>query len=183
MRKFIIKDTKKYGKGVFANKKFKKGTYVHLLKGKKIDVHDMVDLIVAGKEHIDNPLQVGRRTHLELDKLSIKFNHSCDPNCGIKKNNQLFALRDIYPGEELTYDYSTTVAPTEWKMRCKCGSQICRKFIGDVLSIPSDRLKLYQKQKALPTYIKKLLKEIKTKKYLLPAYERRAIARLKLTTD
>lgn len=180
MKRFIIKDTKKYGKGVFALTSYQKGENVHLLKGRKIDLNDMIDLIIAGKEHIDNPLQVGRRTHLELDGVSINFNHSCNPNCGIKKNTQLFALRDILPGEELTYDYSTTVAPTEWKMRCRCGSKICRKYIGDILSIPSKRLQEYKKLKALPTYINRLLKDIKTKGRFVPNYEEKAIARLKL---
>ena len=41
------------------------------------------------------------------------INHSCDPNCETQKwvvrgelAIGLFALRDIHPGEELTFDYN-----------------------------------------------------------------------------
>jgi len=59
------------------------------------------------------------------------INHSCDPNCETKKwviNGEtrigIFAVKDIPPGTELTYDYqwehfegSETV--------CHCGSENC----------------------------------------------------------
>ena len=55
------------------------------------------------------------------------LNHSCDPNCFSRPVGQsrvvLSALRDILPGEELTYDYRFSGDET---LVCKCGSAKCR---------------------------------------------------------
>ena len=63
-------------------------------------------------------------------------NHSCSPNCGIKKTTvhgknrmALFAERAILPGEELTYDYNFEPFNEESKQTCNCGSQNCRGFL------------------------------------------------------
>lgn len=181
-KKLVVKDTKKYGKGVFTLAAIEKGQVVHVLRGRKYDIKDLVYLFIARKTHIDNPLQIGKRTHLKLDSFSESFNHSCDPNCGIRKNSELFALRDIDIGEELTYDYSLTVAPTIWAMRCKCGSKICRKVIGDVLSIPKRRIIEYQKAGSIQYYMKKILQLIRDKNYKIPPYEHRAMKIIELNS-
>ena len=69
------------------------------------------------------------------------MNHSCKPNCeseveedakGRKDKDRIFinALRDIKPGEELTYNYGivldephTAKAKKLWA--CRCGSKQC----------------------------------------------------------
>jgi len=33
-------------------------------------------------------------------------NHSCDPNCGLVGAVLVVAMRDIEPGEEITFDYA-----------------------------------------------------------------------------
>ncbi|XP_077989567.1 uncharacterized protein LOC144443861 isoform X2 [Glandiceps talaboti] len=64
-------------------------------------------------------------------------NHSCDPNCEMQKwsvngmyRMGLFALKDIEPGTELTYDYNFHAFNLETQQECKCGSEKCRGFIG-----------------------------------------------------
>lgn len=64
-------------------------------------------------------------------------NHSCQPNCEMQKwsvNGQfrmaLFALRDIKPGEELTYDYNFSLFNPAEGQECKCESENCRGVIG-----------------------------------------------------
>ncbi|KAL1506251.1 hypothetical protein ABEB36_005647 [Hypothenemus hampei] len=64
-------------------------------------------------------------------------NHSCEPNCEIQKwtvNGQfrmaLFALKDIPPYEELTYDYNFSLFNPAEGQPCKCGSKQCRGVIG-----------------------------------------------------
>ena len=64
-------------------------------------------------------------------------NHSCDPNCEMQKWSVngfyrvgLFALRDIEPGEELSYDYNFENFNLETQQVCKCRSAKCRGFIG-----------------------------------------------------
>lgn len=176
--KLEVRDTKKYGKGVFAGNDIKKGTIIYTLGGKKMDVTELVSKVNSDKENIDDPFQVGKRTYMDLDEMSRTFNHSCNPNTGIRKVSEMFALRDIKKGEELTYDYSLTISPTVWNMKCKCGAKNCRKSLGDVLSIPKNRLKEYKEAGALQRYMKLLLKEIEGGNYKIPKYELAALEKL-----
>ncbi len=175
MKKFTIKDTKKYGKGVFATKEIKKGEVIYVLNGKKFDVNEFIKKVFSGKEYIDDPFQIGLRTYFDLNELSRTFNHSCNPTGGIRKNSELFALRDIHPGDQITYDYSLTIAPTKWKMRCECGEKNCRKILGDVLSVPKKRREEYRKAGALQRYMKKILKLADAGKYTMPPYEKKLL--------
>lgn len=117
--KLVIKDTGKYGKGVFTGEDIRKGTIIHVLDGERMDIMELVEKVNKDEEDIDDPLQIGRRTYIDLDKLSRTFNHSCDPTTGIRKRSEMFALKNIEKGEELTYDYSSIIAPTKFRMKCK----------------------------------------------------------------
>jgi len=64
------------------------------------------------------------------------INHSCEPNCVSKrvdtpgsKHIAIFALRNIYPGEELTYDYKFQREGLEDKLTCNCGAKKCRRYM------------------------------------------------------
>jgi hypothetical protein len=176
MNKLLIKKTKKCGNGLFTTTELKKGQVIMVLGGRRMDVKNVWKEIMSGKIHVDYPLQIGLRTHLILDKLSSSINHSCEPNAALRKNSELFALRDIHPGEEITYDYSLTCSPTDdWSMKCNCGSKHCRKVIGDILTIPKARLEYYKKLGALQTYMKRLLPIIIKKRDALKLYDRNAI--------
>ena len=176
--KFTIQNTKKYGRGVFASEDIKRGEVIHILQGERLDVADSVNHINSGYGRPNDPLQVGRRTYLALDIPSLIFNHSCDPNAGIRKRSELFALRDIAKGQEITYDYSATIAPTEWSMKCKCGSKLCRGIIGDITSLPKSQLAKYKKSGAIQRYMKSVLREIESGKYKIPQYEIQALEKL-----
>lgn len=60
-------------------------------------------------------------------------NHSCEPTCGVRGQMELVALRDLSPGEEITYDYAMTDADnggiTCQEMKCLCGTKSCRGTI------------------------------------------------------
>lgn len=136
---------------------------------------NLVQRVRAGKEYIDDPFQIGRRTYIDLDELSRTFNHSCKPSAGIRKTSELFALRDIDPGEEITYDYSLTIAPTTWSMRCRCGAKNCRKIIGDVRTIPAKQMKYYKQHGAVQRYMKKIITQLESGSYVIPQYELNAL--------
>jgi SET domain-containing protein len=59
------------------------------------------------------------------------FNHSCSPNCESRQEEDriwIWTLRDIAPGEELTYNYGYDL--TEWRdYPCQCGAANCVGFI------------------------------------------------------
>ncbi|XP_019367658.1 PREDICTED: histone-lysine N-methyltransferase 2A isoform X1 [Gavialis gangeticus] len=64
------------------------------------------------------------------------INHSCEPNCYSRvinidgqKHIVIFAMRKIYRGEELTYDYKFPIEDASNKLLCNCGAKKCRKFL------------------------------------------------------
>ncbi|XP_029920057.1 histone-lysine N-methyltransferase 2B isoform X2 [Myripristis murdjan] len=64
------------------------------------------------------------------------INHSCEPNCYSRvinvdghKHIVIFALRKIYRGEELTYDYKFPIEDESNKLHCNCGARRCRRFL------------------------------------------------------
>jgi hypothetical protein len=59
------------------------------------------------------------------------INHSCDPNCEAWMDGRrifIHALRDINPGEELTFDYGFDVECYE-DHPCRCGKPSCIGYI------------------------------------------------------
>ena len=57
------------------------------------------------------------------------LNHSCDPNCEtdeIDGRVWIMAIRNIGPGEELTYDYCLYDGDED-EATCNCGTANCRK--------------------------------------------------------
>ena len=76
-------------------------------------------------------VQVGIDAHIELDPQDLAFiDHSCDPNAAFDVDRMVVvALRDVAPGDPLTFFYPST----EWRMAtpfsCHCGSARC---VGEV---------------------------------------------------
>lgn len=56
-------------------------------------------------------------------------NHSCDPNSGLSGQITLVAMRDIQPGEEITYDYAMSDGSNYDEFPCGCGSMHCRGHV------------------------------------------------------
>jgi hypothetical protein len=50
----------------------------------------------------------------------------------------MFALKEINKGEELFWDYSTSMMERHWTMRCACGEKNCRKIITDFDLLPTE---------------------------------------------
>jgi hypothetical protein len=63
--------------------------------------------------------------------LSREMNHSCDPTTWWAGSITLVARRDIEPGEEITYDYSTSCVDHVFEMECSCDSPDCRGTISN----------------------------------------------------
>lgn len=60
--------------------------------------------------------------------LAMFINHSCDPNCETSEENGrvwITAIRNIVPGEEITYDYCLYDGGDEEAI-CNCGASQCR---------------------------------------------------------
>lgn len=127
-----VDQTERTGKGIFAGENIKNGDLILKFKGKVIK--DKYDSEGYGDYVKERWVGIGKETWVELDKSDplIFTNHSCNPNALIKNKTELYSLRDIKIGEEITFDYATTESNTpenKWKMECKCGSKNCRKTI------------------------------------------------------
>jgi SET domain-containing protein len=65
----------------------------------------------------------------ETPEAGDMLNHSCEPNCGLLGQTLVVAMRDIAPGEELSFDYAMCDASDYDEFRCRCGQSNCRGII------------------------------------------------------
>jgi SET domain len=142
------------GKAVFAARVFKKGDVITQFTGPRIHKSE-IPTEYKGEE--DRYVQITKDYYLgpsgDIDDL---INHSCDPNSGFKFTNSgvlLVALRQIEVGDEITWDYSTTLLDSTWKMMCECNSEICRKIIGDFMLLDAEVQNKYKDLDILPQYV------------------------------
>ena len=138
--KAIVKPTGKYGRGVYAKAPIKKGEEIAAFDGPIYDD----DYVGWTEDQLNHSIQIGPSTWRDSCGIARLLNHSCDPNCGIKNRIRVVAMRDIHKGEALTWDYEMTERSEWWKMRCKCGSPLCRKKIGDYRNMPRAIRKKYK---------------------------------------
>ena len=135
--KLRIKKTAKYGFGTFAQKDIKKDELLLVLRGYVMGLQDEGKLPGSLS---DNGIQVTKDLSIcvskkeELGGINF-FNHSCSPNAGIKGQIFLVAMRKIISGEEVTFDYATTLCESKnaqpYYLECLCGKKNCRKIITD----------------------------------------------------
>lgn len=168
MNYFIIKKSGIKGKGVFATCQFKKGDkifHVNLKNLRRYTIKEIKKNKNINKEHLE---YVGNGKYVVDYSAPSFMDHSCNPNCYVKiKANyekDIYTLRDVQKGEELTHDYTATSIDQFggkgfWKFKCKCGNKKCRRIIhGDFLKMPKNwQRKFYN---YLPYYIKKKYKNL-----------------------
>ncbi len=135
--KLTVKKTAKYGVGTFAKKNIKKGELLLILSGYVMKVTEEERL---PKGLSDNGIQVMEDYCISVarkeDLGGINyFNHSCDPNVGIKGQIFLVAMKNIKNGEEATFDYAMTLCRTKnaklYHLECLCGKKNCRGIVTD----------------------------------------------------
>ena len=166
MDDFIIKKTRKKGLGVFALKSIKKGEHIFhsdLTRLKRYTVKEIEEDPKLNGDHSD---YVGHGKYVVDDSTFSYMNHSCDPNCYVKMKtiqiSDVYALRDVKKGEELTHDNTATAVDQFagkgfWKLKCFCESKNCRKeYHGDFFKMPKSWQKRYYPN--LPHSIKRKYK-------------------------
>ena len=122
----------KFGKGLFAKKDIDAGTVLCKATGKKINFEQTLLL----KEKESHTLQIDFDKYILCEPPFLYSNHSCNPNCAVNSSFELFALRKIKAGEELFWDYSTSMLERHWTMKCNCGEKNCRKIVRDFDLLP-----------------------------------------------
>ena len=67
----------------------------------------------------------------------------------------LVAIRPIAPGEEVTWDYSTTLKESNWHMICQCRAEECRRVIGNFATLPERRQEFYRARNLVAPYLRR----------------------------
>lgn len=122
--------------GVFATDSIKANELVAILGGRIYSSEELNGLSEVVPHMKSFSIQVADGFHLASNSFTAiddasRFNHSCEPNVGLKGQIVLLARRDIRTGEELTIDYETTQTDMI-PFSCKCQSINCRgKITGD----------------------------------------------------
>jgi len=148
MELFEIQNNR-FGKCIFSLETIPEGTVIHRFSGKPM-LYDETKKLGDVESYA---LQTGTEFYLFLDEPARYFNHSCDPSCGLTPELELVALRDISKGEELNYDYSTTMLERDWHMKCHCNKEKCRQVITDFDRLPKKLQEHYLALNVVQQYI------------------------------
>lgn len=157
-----IRETKKKGRGVFANKPIKAGAVIGDYVGKLVRLED-VDYDKEKKKLFLMYYNDNTGIYPDLNKPGVHLlNHSCSPNCFIykyKDRTLIFALCDIQKEEELTIHY---LLPPKMSFNkcphvCFCRSKNCT----GLMHLSEEKYKIWQDfQKKQKTVVsKKSIKE------------------------
>jgi uncharacterized protein len=169
-----VRNSSVHGRGVFAARSIKKGERIIEYLGERVS-HEEADRRYELKDENDSHtflFIVDSKTVIDAGVEGNDarfFNQSCDPNCeSTVENRRVFidALRNIEPGEELTYDYQIY---RDWDdpdnidevFACRCGAANCR---GTMLWPPEPK----KKKRAAPARSKSTTRTNSKKKKKQP---------------
>lgn len=148
-----------HGRGVFARRLIREDETVCEYKGEIISETEVARRYPEDMQGLNHTFIFGVAHDHNIDggakgNIARWINHSCAPNCDTyEEDRRIFvrAVRDIPPGEELSYDYAieageriTKAVKARWP--CWCGAKKCR---GTVL-VPTPKPKKKTKKKARP---------------------------------
>jgi len=138
-RRFVVRRSPTHGRGLFAARRIRKGARIIEYTGERLDER-AVNRRYGGPAAEDPHtllFQIGRRSYIDASvggNAARFINHSCRPNCEAQQEGDrvfIFAIRNIQPGVELSYDYSLVIEPGYSAARarayaCRCGAPRCR---------------------------------------------------------
>lgn len=156
MINIYIGPTTRKGKGLFTRHAITKGTAILEMQGPRLNY---AELVVSPFYATDHYFQIGSDTYIgSSGGMDDMINHSCNPNCGIREEHDRFilvALQSLTPGTEITFDYSTVMNDGCYSMTCECGSEHCRRTVGDFKDLPDLLKKKYLSLGIVLPYIAK----------------------------
>lgn len=152
----IVGKSRVSGRGVFSGKLYLSGDVILEFRG---GLYTHAEIPTPYVE--DCFLQVGPDYFLGpsegAENSDTLVNHSCDPNAAVvfKPDSRILmmAIRPIEPLEEISYDYSVTMADDPWTMTCHCGSPRCRKVIREYRTLPPEVKARYRWINVVPPYV------------------------------
>jgi uncharacterized protein len=116
-------------RGIFAREPIRRGDLLAVWGGKTMSYEELVLLPYDIRKlsiQVDEDIYLVSAIEGEGDWV----NHSCEPNAGIRGQISLVAMRDITPGEEVTFDYAMSDSTNYDEFECSCGAPTCRGYVG-----------------------------------------------------
>jgi SET domain-containing protein len=152
-----------HGRGVFASRSIRKGTRIIQYVGEKIDKEESDRRGLALFEESKKTggasvyiFELNDQWDLDGNKESNDarlINHSCDPNSEMVNEDDelwLYALRDIRPEEEITFDYGYDIEHF-LDHPCRCRSDSCVGYIVSRTQWNQLRKRLKRRPKGMAT--------------------------------
>ena len=137
----IAKPNGERGLAVFATAPILKGSRIGIFTGERYKSTTALGLPEIMRDHA---IQVSRDEFVFGYKgLAHCICHSCDPNCGIRNLTEIYAIKNISKGEEITWDYRCS-ENSNWVLEtCLCGSERCTGSVKNFDSLPTSFKKEY----------------------------------------
>ncbi len=156
----VVVGRSRIGLGLFAARAFGRGESVLAIRGRVVNYALLWER--EGSAFSANCIRFGPETYLDPGDGPARYlNHSCSPNAAITKvanRLELVSARRIAKGEEIVFDYSTTIGDDDvWTMRCRCGAAGCRRTIRNFGSLPAALRSYYLANGFVPRFIVRTL--------------------------
>ena len=139
----------KFGKGLFASHPIPANTLLCSVTGSLLTFKETL-LLGTRESHC---LQIEKDQYILCNPPFLFSNHSCNPNCAINNQLQLYTIKNIAIDQELQWDYSTSMLERHWTMQCYCGANNCRNIITDFDLLPKDLQYEYLKRNVVLPFI------------------------------
>ncbi|MDB5681992.1 MAG: lysine methyltransferase [Sphingomonas bacterium] len=144
------------GKAVFAAQSFAEGDRLIEFTGRRFRAARVPSLM---RGQSDRFVQVTPQHYMgPSGRIDDLVNHSCAPTAGLRFADSgvfLVALRPIAAGEEISWDYSTTLAESNWHMICQCRSPECRRVIGNFATLSPERQEWFRARNLVAPYLRR----------------------------
>lgn len=124
MKNIVVKKSRIHGKGIFANRDFKKGEIV--TRWDKSNDLTRTEIRKLPKHLRNHICEIEGGKYIIQKKPYCYVNHSCKPNTKEGKGFDI-AIRNIKKGEEITSNYGKSYFGET--IECECGSKSCKKKI------------------------------------------------------
>jgi len=144
-----VADSPISGHGVFSKAKIPMDEKILRYSGPILGVQDIKLSDEDINKTSDRYVQIGRALYMgPSGQMDDWVNHRCNPNAGLRWFGDelwLISIWDIELGQEITFDYSTSIGPDDpWTMSCRCGCVVCRKIVGAFHQLPVSLRQFYQ---------------------------------------
>ncbi|OYY89495.1 MAG: SET domain-containing protein-lysine N-methyltransferase [Sphingomonas sp. 28-66-16] len=144
------------GKAVFAAVGFAEGEPIVKFTGRRFRADQVPSLMRGGSDRF---VQVTPEHFMgPSGRIDDLINHSCAPNAGLRFTDDgvvLVAIRAIAPGEEISWDYSTTLTESNWHMICQCRAPDCRRVIGNFETLAPERQEWFRARNLVAPYLRR----------------------------